>query len=53
MQAQLQAEADIRWRDWRARAADSDRRTSKWMTGMMLVLILGISLWLVAAVLAL
>ena len=52
MQPPLQAEADVRWRDWRAGAADSDRRTSKWMTGVLLALILGVSLWLVAAVLA-
>lgn len=30
------AEADARWRDWVARGAASDRRTSKRMTGLSL-----------------
>jgi hypothetical protein len=30
--------ADIRWRNWQARGAESDRRTAKRMRRLMLVL---------------
>jgi hypothetical protein len=53
MQAQLETEADVRWRDWRVRGAESDRRARNWMRGVISVVILAVGGWLFAAVLAL
>jgi hypothetical protein len=40
------SDADIRWRDWVARGAASDRRTTKRMSGLMLLIAIGLGLWL-------
>jgi hypothetical protein len=39
-------EGDSRWRDWVARGAESDRRTTKRMNGLMLLIAIGLGLWL-------
>jgi hypothetical protein len=39
------AEADVRWRDWVARGAASDRRMTKRMTGLMLLIAIGLGIW--------
>jgi hypothetical protein len=39
------AEADVRWRDWVARGAASDRRTTKRMTGLMFLIAIGLGIW--------
>jgi hypothetical protein len=39
------AEADVRWRDWVARGAASDRRTSKRMTGLTFLIAIGLGIW--------
>jgi len=31
-------EAELRWRNWRARCAESDRRTAKIMRGVMILI---------------
>ena len=38
-------EADIRWRDWQARGAASDRRTAARMRNVMLVVIAALIVW--------
>ena len=40
-------EADIRWRNWQARGAEDDRRTTKRMRGLMLLMAAGLLVWLV------
>jgi hypothetical protein len=51
MRAQLETAADVRWRNWRVRGAESDRRARNWMRGVMALVVLAIGGWLVAAVL--
>ena len=41
------AEADIRWRAWRARGAASDRRTAARMRKVMLLIIAALVVWFV------
>jgi hypothetical protein len=41
------SEADIRWRDWQARGAESDRRTATMMRRLMLVVATGWTGWTV------
>jgi hypothetical protein len=41
------AEADIRWRDWQARGAASDRRTAARMRNVMLLIIAALVVWFV------
>jgi hypothetical protein len=40
-------EADIRWRNWRARGAEGDRRTAKRMRRLILVIVAGLLMWFV------
>lgn len=40
-------EADIRWRDWQARGAASDRRTAARMRKLMLLIVTALIVWLV------
>jgi hypothetical protein len=40
-------EADIRWRDWQARGAASDRRTAARMRKLMLLIIAALVVWFV------
>jgi hypothetical protein len=40
------SEADIRWRNWQARGAESDRRTATMMRRLMLVIATGWVVWL-------
>jgi hypothetical protein len=40
-------EADIRWRDWQARGAASDRRTAARMRKVMLVIVAALIAWFV------
>jgi hypothetical protein len=40
-------EADIRWGDWRARGAASDRRTVARMRKVMLLIIAALVVWFV------
>jgi hypothetical protein len=40
-------EADIRWRDWQARGAASDRRTAARMRKVMLLIIASLIVWFV------
>ena len=35
------AEAEIRWRNWQTRGIESDRRTTKRMRGLMLLIAAG------------
>jgi len=37
-----QPEADIRWRNWQARGAESDRRTATRMRKVMLLIVAGL-----------
>jgi hypothetical protein len=39
-------EADIRWRDWQARGAASDRRTTARMRTVMLLIVAALIAWL-------
>lgn len=41
-------EADIRWRDWQARGAASDRRTAARMRKVMLLIVAALVVWFVA-----
>jgi hypothetical protein len=41
------AEADARWRDWVARGAASNRRTTKRMTGLMVLIAIGLGIWVI------
>jgi hypothetical protein len=36
------SDADIRWRNWQARGAESDRRTAARMRKLMLVIVAGL-----------
>jgi hypothetical protein len=38
--------AEIRWREWQARGAASDRRTAVRMRGVLFVLVAGLVAWL-------
>jgi hypothetical protein len=38
-------EADIRWRDWQARGAASDRRTAARMRTVMLLIVTVLIVW--------
>jgi hypothetical protein len=38
-------EADIRWRDWQARGAASDRRTAARMRKVMLLIVAALITW--------
>jgi hypothetical protein len=40
-------EADVRWRDWQARGAASDRRTAARMRRLMLLIVAALAAWLV------
>jgi hypothetical protein len=40
-------EADIRWRDWQARGAASDRRTATRMRKLMLLIVAALIVWFV------
>jgi hypothetical protein len=40
--------ADIRWRDWQARGAVSDRRTAARMRTVMLLAVAALIVWFVA-----
>jgi len=40
-------EANIRWRDWQARGAASDRRTAARMRKVMLLIIVALVVWFV------
>ena len=39
-------EADIRWRNWLARGAETDLRTTRRMTGLLLLTAVSLGLWL-------
>ena len=41
-------EADIRWRDWQARGAASDRRTAARVRKVMLLIVAALIVWFVA-----
>ena len=43
-------EADIRWRDWQARGAASDRRTAARMRKVMLLIGVALIAWFVVQV---
>lgn len=38
-------EADIRWREWQARGAASDRRTAARMRTVMLLIVVALVVW--------
>jgi hypothetical protein len=40
-------EADIRWREWQARGAASDRRTAARMRTVMLLIVVALVVWFV------
>ena len=40
-------EADVRWRNWQARDAEGDRRTTKRIRGLMLLIAAGLLVWFV------
>ena len=40
-------EADIRWRDWQAQGAASDRRTASRMRKVMLLVVAALIVWFV------
>jgi len=40
-------EADVRWRDWQARGAASDRRTAARMRKVMLLVVTALMVWFV------
>ena len=40
-------EADVRWRDWQARGAASDRRTAARMRKVMLLIVAASIVWFV------
>jgi hypothetical protein len=42
----VDAEADIRWRDWQARGADGDRRRAATMWKLSVIVTLALALWL-------
>jgi len=41
-------EADIRWRDWQARGAASDRLTAARMRKVLLLIVAALSVWFAA-----
>lgn len=41
----VDAEAETRWQDWRARGAESDRRTARAMRGVVLVITAAMLVW--------
>jgi hypothetical protein len=45
-----EVEADIRWRDWQARGAASDRRTAARMRAVMLLVVAALIVWFVVQV---
>lgn len=40
------SEHDIRWREWQARGAASDRRTARRMRGLMIAVFVALAAWL-------
>ena len=40
-------DADIRWRNWKARGAEADRRTAKRMRGVALLIAAAFIVWTV------
>jgi hypothetical protein len=40
-------EAELRWRNWRARGVEDDRRTAKRMRGLMILIAAAILVWFV------
>lgn len=42
----VDADADIRWRDWQARGAKADRQSAKRMRGLMVLVAAGLLVWL-------
>ena len=40
------SEADVRWRNWQARGAESDRRTATRMRMLMAVIATALAVWL-------
>jgi hypothetical protein len=40
-------EAELRWRNWQARGAESDRRTAKRMRGLMILIAAAFLVWFV------
>ena len=40
-------EADMRWREWQARGAASDRRTAARMRTVMLLIVVALVVWFV------
>jgi hypothetical protein len=38
-------EADVRWREWKARGAASDRRTAARMRNVMLLIVAALMVW--------
>jgi hypothetical protein len=42
------AESDIRWRDWQARGAESDRRTASRMGKLMRLIATALAVWFFA-----
>ena len=40
-------ESDIRWRDWQARGAASDRRTATRMRTLMVLIVAALIVWFV------
>jgi hypothetical protein len=41
----LDAGADLRWRNWQARSAESDRRTATRMRSLMFVIVIVFAVW--------
>lgn len=41
----LESDADVRWREWKARGAESDRRLAKRMRRLMLVVAAALVTW--------
>ena len=39
------SEADIRWRDWQARGAASDRRSATRMRTLLLLIVASLAVW--------
>jgi hypothetical protein len=40
-----QSEADIRWHNWQARGAESDRRTARRMRKVLLLIVAALVVW--------
>ena len=40
-------EAEIRWRDWQARSAASDRRTATRMRTLLLLIVASLAVWFI------